>query len=337
MTEHGGRLAAIENQVWQFLRILLRYSRPQGVQDFERMVQDFEVNAVHDILMAATNTVGNSQAIQGVWSNLRRIIRQLQNLLPVAMSAIPGVRRQIDSIAESFRTTFTVLHEDGVPFEIAALHWNRVATIYYIIWIFVTLSIVAFNFWSAGWFTRAQAEASESPAPPSDVEKDYVRPGTFGQRLNTLMTSCTVCFSREAMDTSMIFWSVLLLLDVLVLVTFYFAVTATIAVVISGWIHSGCAQIYPLEHHEVCTEVMSRYGSVMGVLNPNFYQETHVCRSSHLTTCNLFKEEVQNQWAFLVIGSYWASFLSFQLIVESAVLHEQVRWDKATADMEKDK
>merc|ERR1719253_94970 len=126
----------------------------------------------------------------------------------------------------------------------------------------------------------------------------------------------------------MFFWSVLIFVDILVLVTFYVCLTLCVTVAVAIFAHSGCAQLYVLGDMTVCSEALGVVGKLLSFLGGGTYIQEGVCGHHYLLTCNVFTTSLKGQGVLTGVAGFLASFFSFNLLVESAVLHERARWQR---------
>jgi hypothetical protein len=335
MNSWVGKIGRMEDMVYAFVQGTLALATPSGVQHMEDTIQEFLDDALEEVL-SVVHAVENNNAecvqLGGAWSKLKRILDGLKPVLPVAIDGLRTTRRGVDVVATVLDNTFTMLAEQHDPFYIYADFVYDMAHYYHLVTVLLTTAMLLMNLWAAGvvkWPTRYCFK-------PERDEDAYVAPQTFSERLAVCKTCCLSCLTKDPVHVPLVFWSLLILLDIIVLATFWVVIAYDAVLGFSFFVHVGCKQIYPIEDIKVCHDVMSWYGQFMGLIAPQaFYQEENVCAESTLVTCRIFKDQVESQMFYIVVCGFFASFFSYQLLVDSAMLHEQARWNMALSKLEK--
>jgi hypothetical protein len=329
MNNWAGKIGKMDDMVYSFAQTTMQLATPSGIQEMQTTLQNFLDEALDEVLNVVQQVETNSSScikLGGVWSKLKSFLGKMKPVLPVAVKSLKYTRKGVDVVADQFENTFSMLVEQDVPFHVIADIVVEMCHLYHAITCALTTAMLLLNLWAAGvikWPTRYVIKE------PERDEDGYVAPTTFRERLAACKTSCLVCLTTDPVELPIVFWSFLILLDLIVLVLFWVCIAYCALLGFAFFLHIGCKQIYPIEDLSVCHDVMTMYGGFMSKLDPTFYQDENVCGVASLATCNFFKREVESQMFYIVICGFCASFFSYQLLVDSAVLHEQARWNIA--------
>jgi hypothetical protein len=190
-------------------------------------------------------------------------------------------------------------------------------TAYYVLFVSITVGVLFYAFWATGWLGGPRA---------SDESVEDVQPASFRDRMRIICSSCCQCMS-DCHDNVMCFWSCIIFCEVIVLLMFIVAIILSLLSGIKAFLGSGCAEIYFLADGHVCQGVL---GIVHGWLS-QFWQGgagalEHICESQSLLTCHLIEEKLMQSVMYTTMGSIVAAVLTFQMIVDTAQMHEQLRW-----------
>ena len=120
---------------------------------------------------------------------------------------------------------------------------------------------------------------------------------------------------------------------VIALLLFIFAIILCILSGVKAFLANGCEQIYILNDPTVCggsLEVVRQFLSTFWKDLAESLVET--CSTQNLLACQTIGKRLKTSTTYVIIGSVLAAIFTFQLIVESAVLHEHARWAKMHDD-----
>jgi len=253
----------------------------------------------------------------GAWLQMVSMLQQVQAILPPCVENLKVARKEVSVVQKTLDSTFTTFKEQGLPV------FNEIAEYYTIIWAsyflllsIFTLGIMYYGFWASGYFG----------GPKAYRDDEYVPPETCYDRCcclcNCCYTACCKCCSGEC-----VFWSCLLLGQVFVLIIFIVSLVLTLIAAINMFIATGCAAIYVLGDEKVCTETMKMIQGWITTFQAGAPETdiTQVCVSHSLMTCALITGKLQTSAIYTIVGAIVASVLSFQLLIESAILHERAR------------
>ena len=142
-------------------------------------------------------------------------------------------------------------------------------------------------------------------------------------------------------DTQLCFWSAIIFLQVVVLVIFLVSVMLCTLVGVKAFMLAGCQQVYMLGDQAVCTSTMETLRDFLGTFFVSEAVEPldDVCPANKLMTCQLIRDRMRSPVILTTAFSLLGAVLSLQMLIESAVLHQQARYrrmyqEKAAAQEE---
>merc|ERR1740121_259630 len=116
----------------------------------------------------------------------------------------------------------------------------------------------------------------------------------------------------------MMFWSVLLILQLIVLVLFLISMLLCIIAGVKMFLAAGCSAIYLLADDSICQGALSMLNSFLSSFwDGQTINMDQACDSMTLLTCSKLQEDFLQSVIMTTVGSILASVFSFQLIVES--------------------
>jgi hypothetical protein len=247
-------------------------------------------------------------------------LRQLQTLLPDVIKNLKSSRKSVSAASKQLHSVFAVFKSKGPPvFDKVASAYSTFWVVYFVALAVMTISVLFYGFWASGWFGGPKAVSSE----------EYVPPQTCCERLAVCCSACGNCMTR-CHDNNLCFWSILLLMEVLVLVLFIVAIALCILSGVKAFMSSGCASIYILGDVQICGGSLE----VVAKFLKNFWASRlatsfiTTCTENQLMTCEIIGSRLKNSTIGIAIGSILASVLTFQMIIESAIMHERARWQR---------
>mmetsp|Transcript_21481 Transcript_21481/g.49984 ORF Transcript_21481/g.49984 Transcript_21481/m.49984 type:complete len:1062 (+) Transcript_21481:66-3251(+) len=260
--------------------------------------------------------------ISAVWTDVTLVLTTLQSILPTVVSNLKQARTDVSSFAATLDSIFKTFQSKGPPifYKIAKLY-KMLWVVYFALFAVLTAAVLFYGLWASGWCGGPQ-----SAATVAEDEEDYERPRTFGDRCRACCNCCDACL-RGCHDSHLCFWSVVILMEIIVLVLFVVAIVLCLLAGIKAFISSGCAQVYLLGDDSICTGVLGSLRRwLLSFLTRDTFLITDACQAKTLLTCELIGKKMKTSAIKTTIGSLAASILSFQMIVESAILHERARW-----------
>merc|ERR1719450_573977 len=117
-------------------------------------------------------------------------------------------------------------------------------------------------------------------------------------------------------------------MQVIVLAVFLISIVLCIVSGIKALLVAGCDQIYPISDDLICTESLQNlrgFLSTFAVKHSLTPLEDTCSGDDHLLTCKLIQQDIMESTVLTSVFSILGSLLSLQLIIDSALLHEQAR------------
>jgi len=265
-----------------------------------------------------------------VWAEVQTIMSEVMNLMPSAVNTISTAKNDVQMVYATLESMFTNLARKGPGI------FGDAGAMYKVIWILYwfaltpfTIGILFYSFWANGWCGGPQA---------SDTT-EYAAPQTCGEYMACCGRACCACMTG-CCDSSLCFWSFIIIMQIVALLLFMMSILFTIIGGIDIFLATGCEQIYVIADDSVCQTSMSfmqRFLTTFTVgpesgLNPM----TAACSNHNLLLCEKIATDLQNSATYTIVGSFLACIFTFQLIFDTAVLHERARWRRMIAEMEKD-
>jgi hypothetical protein len=277
-------------------------------------LQEYSVSAAGQSTALVTK-----DASMEIFEEISTLLADLMNLLPAAVSTIEDARSEVCTVAQDMTSIFDVFAIKGPEI------FDEVASLYSILWIVyfilllpLTVGTLAYGFWASGYMGGPAAADW-----PEESEEEAARPKTFGDKMSTCWNACCICCGR-CHDNTLCFWSCVIIMQIIVLVLFVVAIILCLLAGVKAFINMACEEIYMLNEADMCYNVLS---SVKGFIttfqvDPMIPLE-ETCDAKKLLLCNLIGEKMVNSTMLTVIFSFLSALFQYQLIVESAVLHER--------------
>ncbi|CAE7252574.1 unnamed protein product [Symbiodinium pilosum] len=285
----------------------------------QRKHRVLEQDSLHD--------AGVSDTISHTWQGMVNLLRTFSNLLPTAVSTLKDARSEVSKLSSNLDSIFTVFEAKGPQI------FNTVANLWVTIWVFYFLFILPFcaftlyyGLWANGWFG----------GPKPILQEEAQGEQTFWQRLSLLCSKCCTC-CRNFHDTDLCFWSIIIFMQVIVLVTFLISVVMAIFAGVKAMIVAGCGQVYVLEDPDVCESALTTlrtFLTKMSVGNSTIYtdEDIHgICDENLLLTCEMVTATLTKSTIATTVFSFLASIFSLQMLFDAATLHEQAVWRRKAA------
>jgi hypothetical protein len=271
-------------------------------------------------LQEAQNKLYNERMLLGDGGQLESftvLIQALVNLVPTAVDTLKLARSQVSKAANFMNTIFAGLQETGPAiFDSLAYYWSLLWTVYFCLLGSFTLFMLYYGLWASGYC-----------GGPKPIDDEYVAPEGCWARLCCLYASCCSCVQKTH-DTTICLWSCLILLQILVLVIFIVSIVLCILAAVQAFLMAGCGQVYLLGDASICAATLE---GLKGWLD-NFHVVQlgevleEICVTENLTTCTVMSEKMSTAAILTTTFSFLATILSLQMIIETAVQHEQARF-----------
>jgi len=347
----GNGIQAMTSKMKSFLQTMKEYSTPTGVRKLKDQMLDFDKYAVQGIMdyvdaqilgpASLSQLNGRGTFLLGmprqspgflvtpVFSTVSTVLNVMQGVLPVVIADLKFARTAVSSLSAQMKNVFDVASAKAPPiFDRVAVIYKTLWTSYYVFFVLLTLSLLWYAFWTSGWF------GGPGSVTGHDNMDGYEYPQGFQDRLRTGVRSCCVCL-RAGHDTQLCFWSCVIFMEVIVLLLFANAIILSLLGGIKAFINSGCTTVYLLGDSSICTGVLQTVQKWLS----QFWTDgslANVCDQEQLMTCMVITHKLKKSVIMTTLGSLVAAISSFQLVIQSSILHEQARWRKITDEIAKD-
>lgn len=341
--ESSGTLESIANQVngivkkvQNFMNLLGKYATEKGFDQIMSEARGFVGDASKDVILIVdnlvderlhfvecklnlTNCTGAEEAkdmplvLSGAFTFLTTTLQELKTALPVVIDNLKFAKSEVSKVHSSMLSIMKVLKGKAPPmfYQISSLY-KAMWVGYFIFFGHLTLGMLFYGFWASGWFGGPSVAAGDEAVEP---------PKTMCDKVRVCCRSCNACL-RGCHDRHLCFWSVLILMEVIVLVVFVLAVVICVLGGIQAFMSAGCSQVYILADRTICTVALKTMRTFLKTFWPGA-NINDTCVKETLLTCKLIAEQVVSAVKLSMVGGLTASVLSFQLLVDSAVKHEQ--------------
>lgn len=242
-----------------------------------------------------------------VWNIVTSVLRELTKVLPIAVDVLKDARTEVSQISEKLFNIFKNFQESGpqVFDEIAKLN-STMWTIYYFLFVPLTFGILYFGCYASGCFE--ENEDDDCPCPTGLAAK---------------LDCCCKCLG-DFQNTQCCLWSTVVLMQIVVLLIFIVSILLTILAGVKTFITAGCSQVYIINDDKVCTETMNGIKKFLATFNVGRVPTSlnFICDVQKLKTCQMITSSMATSTTYTVVGSFAATLFSFELILQTAMLHE---------------
>jgi hypothetical protein len=268
--------------------------------------------------------------ISHVWAEVQTLMGEVMNLMPSAVNAISTAKSDVQMVYATLEGIFSVLSVKGPGiFEDAAILYKLIWVFYWFLITPFTIGILFYGFWANGWMG----------GPKAYDTTEYAAPQTFGEYMSCCYRGCCACMTG-CCDSHLCFWSFVMIMQVVALVLFLMSIVFTIIGGVDILLATGCAEIYVITDDKICQTSMHfmqsflstfKIGAASG-LNPM----TEACNNHNLLLCEKIQTDLINSATYTIIGSFLSCAFTFQLIFDTAVLHERARWRRIADELTKE-
>jgi len=267
--------------------------------------------------------VSVSLDLSSAWTDVYNLMTSFYNLIPQAVSTLKDAREEISELASNLESIFESFEVKGPQiFDEVAKYWKLIWLIYFLFLLPFCAFTLYYGFWASGWFGGPQPikedDVTVTPEPPTD----------FSGRMKVLGSSC-IHWCRGFHDTHTCFWSIIIFMQVMVLLTFLVSILLIIVAGVEAMLESGCSTIYVIEDTDSCTQALETVQSLLATFsigdNETLTDQTisEACDEYSLLTCSLISSKLSKSAIYVSVFSFVASIFSLQMLFDSATLHEQ--------------
>lgn len=252
------------------------------------------------------------------WLALAEKLLSINKILPLAATTLTQARQTVSSMSGGLGTRFGLLGDKGgALFETIGAHYEFVFATYCAVFFLTAIWFLFYNFWACGWFGGPCAVSTDLPS---------ARPTTLGGRFMSLIDAVHSEI-KEANNDHFSFWGMLLFFQTFLLIFYTISniiVVLTTAYVIVG---AGCDAMPLLMHHQPCNSALSALDSWLPSFLPG--RPLSYCTDNELLVCKVMSDGMVLGSKITGFFSLMAVVLTYQLLIDSAVLHERSRWSLA--------
>lgn len=296
-------------------------------KDASLLSTDASVKGLQEPSTSATAIVAAGEAASAALAKVINLLTNLQAMLPDVVNTLKDTRQDVSAVASQLLSTFTVFKLQAPPlFYDLGEFYRKLWLAYFVLFVLMTVSILAYAVWASGFV--------DGPRPPTSAET-YERPEGFAERLATCWRSCTAWLCG-CHDSNMVFWSVVIYMEFFLLALFIVAIALCIVSGLNTFVNAGCTQMYILGDNGVCHGILGMIRTWLSSFMGAARRIDNVCVEQQLLTCDIIGDKLRNSTICITIGSTCAVVFTFQMLVESAILHERARWIKLLESIEKD-
>lgn len=265
-------------------------------------------------------SVSMPDAASNAWSSMVNQLRSFSNLLPKATQALKDARKEVSKLSSTLDSVFKGFSTSGTHvFDTIAGLWSTVWILYFFFILPFAILDLCYGFWAHGWFGGPK---------PIDRQDVAAAPDTFLSKCSLLCSSC--CYwVRSFHDTDTCFWSIVIFMQVIVLVTFIIAIALAIFAGVKAFLLAGCSMVYILQDEEVCQGSLGTMSSFLdtfhihGTLNLSDHAINKQCNDHALVTCSAIQGMMLRSTIYTVVFSLLGAIFGLQMLFDSATLHEQ--------------
>lgn len=280
------------------------------------------IRSVNKAHRSARRTSKEKVGISTTWDSLVTLLDAIQLQLPGLVTDMTDARTEVSSVSTNLISIFTTFADIGPEIlDEISTYYLYVWVAYWILWVSLTASTLFYGMWACGWF---------GGPGQLDGPVDYQPPRTFRERCCVCCDSCMAC-CRSCHDSHLTFWSMIILVQVIVLVLFIMSIVLCLLAGVQAFLSSGCSEIYMLEDNTVCTGILTGIQDFLSSFWSTAYQYSGIdindaCDSTELLTCSLISDDLTYSMYTTTSGSMLAALITFQLLIESAMMHEKARF-----------
>jgi len=312
-----------------FLQIQEKFATPRAVDRLEKFV-NHTVDFLNDNLTHALEKLEDGdinedvildkmkelmEHVSKIWVKAGPALDGFRRSLPKAISGIKGARKEVSAVAKILDTGFTILGAKAPPvFTVSSTLYRTVWIGYFVIFGLLTIGLLFFALHASGFVGKGQ--------PTPDAMENYQPPSGFTSRLQVCFSGCFSCLS-VCDDSQTCFWSFVLLMELLWLLMFVASFALLLVTGVKAFLAAGCAPVYMLGDATVCSQALQL---VSGWLEGDSWLGSVSGESpDSLLVCNILSQKFGSGILMAALSNVVAAVLTFQLIVDSAMMHERRR------------
>jgi len=267
-----------------------------------------------------------------VFQQMHTLMGDLMSLLPSAAKTINLARGEVSEVGSVMQSIFATFAVKGPAlFNDISLAYSILWTTYFVLLLPLTLGTLWYGMWASGWMGGPAAADW-----PEESEEEAARPKGCYDRICTCYSACCICCGK-CHDSLMCFWSCMIIYQVIVLVLFIVAIVISLLNGVKLFFTDSCVQIYMLNQSDMCTNVLTSIKSFITTfeVDPLIAIED-TCNAKQLLMCQLIGQKMQTSALYTTVFSFVAAIFQYQLVIESAILHERARMRRIVQQLQKE-
>mmetsp|Transcript_130732 Transcript_130732/g.212844 ORF Transcript_130732/g.212844 Transcript_130732/m.212844 type:complete len:1046 (-) Transcript_130732:133-3270(-) len=267
--------------------------------------------------------------MSGVWSTIVTVLQALSDFLPQSTKILKFARKEVSEAAKGMDGVFKTFEVKGPAiFDTVSALWSTVWVLYFFLVAPISLGLLFYGFWASGYCGGPKA---------IEYEADVPGPKTFMERCYACCSACNMCL-KGYHDTALCFWSFIIFAQVVCLLLFIISLLICILAGVNAFVVAGCSQVYMLADPKVCGQTLQIMVAFLDTFHVNIPGEMleAVCGQEQLLTCQLIEAKMKKAMVYTTTFSFLAAILSFQMLIESALLHERARWRRILDALDKE-
>jgi hypothetical protein len=268
-----------------------------------------------------SSDMDDADVLSGIWTEVSEKLRSFSNVLPMASKALKMARQEVSKLASHLDSIFAPFQYTGPRiFSDIGNEYRMVWTMYFCLHLPLTAILVLYGFWAGGFLggPGSAYDQDEGDVTEQTLEDEK----TYSYRMRACWTSCCHCL-RENHDTNLCFWSCIIVAQIFSLLVFIVALLFVILGGVKVFIAAGCQQIYVLNEAQLCGETLQHIREFLATFLEESAMDSlpKTCIDNVLLTCNELGSKMQTSAILTVVFGFLAALMSFQMIIESSVLH----------------
>jgi hypothetical protein len=272
-------------------------------------------------LLKIDDQMKDETQVSGITEDAVQLLHSLTSVLPQASKALIFAKKEVSMLSKTLDNIFKTFKKEGPDVLDEVMDaYGEIWTMYYFVMLFLPLALLFYAFWAGGFFGGPGAKVRDQDEPPKP---------------KSALESCTSCFENCCRSMccchdnpwagEMCFWSVCIFLQFVVLLLFVLAIVITLTAAVQLFLAAGCSQIYILGDKGVCGTVLSSLRVFLETFIPDVVKADFPqhCVSEELLMCDIIGPKLSSAAMYTVLGAFASAAMTFQLLIESATLHQR--------------
>lgn len=314
-------LTRVTGRFTGFLHKLQKYSSPREVAQLESWMTEMQ-NILEGLEHEDTAVEEAAELLANVskqWALAGPALKTFRTALPVCITDLKLARKEVSSAAAVLDSGFSIMKMKALPLmgEVSELY-RRVWIAYFVVFTFLTLQLLFFDI-------RA-SRAVGAGGPVGTTADGQLSTGFLTRCRSCVLESVRLLFSCG--ECECFFWALILIFEVIFMVVFLISGGIVVAAGISFFISDTCKPIYILGNSDVLTTALTLVTKFTGSDNWLFNGYS----ADTLLVCRIMGEDLGSALLLTSVSCLAASYLTFLLLVETAALHERMRFIRKLED-----